>query len=46
MLIQTAVDSRAQTITFTYLATEPAKYKATFAGPVIKQYRQARPADL
>jgi vancomycin resistance protein YoaR len=36
ILIQTAVDSRAQTITFTYLATQPAKYKVAFAGPVIK----------
>lgn len=36
ILIQTAVDSRAQTITFTYLATEPAKYKAVLGGPVIK----------
>jgi hypothetical protein len=36
ILIQTAVDTRAQTITFTYLATEPAKYKAVLGGPVIK----------
>lgn len=36
ILIQTAVDTRAQTITFTYLATQPAKYKATLGGPVIK----------
>ncbi len=35
VLIQTAVDTRAQTINFTYLATEPAKYKAVLGGPVI-----------
>jgi hypothetical protein len=35
VLVQTAVDTRAQTITFTLLATKPAKYKAKLSGPVI-----------
>jgi vancomycin resistance protein YoaR len=44
VLIQTAVDSRAQTITFSFLATKPAKYKAKLEGPVISNIIKHGPA--
>ena len=44
VLIQTVVDSRAQTITFSVLATKPAKYKAKLEGPVITNIIKPGPA--